>query len=105
MKYENKVTDLAKEFGNVLKEWLTTDQMESVIRSNQRDKNEPWCSSHDFCDANMAMDEAFQKVMQREYVFFNDDKPESEQENIDDTDLTNTAWALAKENDFYYNAN
>jgi hypothetical protein len=104
MKYENKVTELAKEFGAVLKEWLTGEQMLQVISTNREDINASWCASHDFCDANMAMDAAFQKVMGREFVFFNDEQPETEAQNGEDTDLINAAWTLAKKNDFYYNS-
>ena len=102
MKYEDKATDLAKEFSRVLNSWIP----EKIFEVNLRNKEASYklnncCASHDFCDANMAMDEAFQKVMQREFVFFNDEYPETEQQNEDDTDLINAAWNLAKENDFY----
>lgn len=104
MNYENKVTPLAQEFSAVLKSWLTPYKIKQI---NKRNKTEAYrvynsCASHDYCDANMAMDAAFQKVMQREFVFFDEDIPATYEQHSSDTDLTNAAWTLAKENDFYY---
>lgn len=104
MNNESKVTDLAKEFSAVLKEWIGTINLRKVIDTNRADITASWCASHDYCDANMAMDAAFTKIMGREFIFFNDEHPETEQQNGEDTDLMNAAWTLAKENDFYYNA-
>lgn len=95
-----EVRKLAKKFSKVLASWLSFEQMQTVIESNA-ENNDSSCASHDFCDANMAMDEAFVKVMKRSFVFFVEDDPASEKANEYDTDLINQAWSLAKANKFY----
>jgi hypothetical protein len=73
------------------------------LNASETDKS--ICHSHDFCDANMAMDEAFTKVLGRQYVFFNDEEPETEKQNEIDADLINAAWSMAKANKFYAESN
>lgn len=53
---------IAREFSKVLREWLTAEQMAQVISRNAKETNPSICHSHDFCDANMAMMEAYEKV-------------------------------------------
>jgi len=56
--------EIGKRFVTVLEEWLTPAEFEQVRTLN--DSREPGvCHSHDFCDANMAMDEAFIDVLGR----------------------------------------
>lgn len=89
---------LANAFIAVLNEWIP-EHMEEV-RSRNAANNDNCCATHDFCDANMAMDEAFQKVMCREFVFWNDEIPETQKQNESDTDLINSAWDIAKAKEY-----
>jgi hypothetical protein len=87
----NEVALLSKEFSQILKTELSAEEMTEVVRINSLPAYSDACASHDFCDANMVMNEAFEKVMQREFDFDSDC----------DTDLFNGAWSLAKTNNFY----
>lgn len=48
----------------------------------------------------MVMNEAFENVMQREFIFWDDEKPETQEQNRNDVHLTNEAWSLSKSKDF-----
>lgn len=92
-KYTKKtVSKVAEEFAYVLQDWLTKDEMCVAIHRNRWEKDKQVCHSHDFCDANMAMNEALKKVIKHR-----------ETDELDDPkiDLWNKAWALAKKNEFY----
>ena len=53
--------EIGKRFVTVLEEWLTPAEFEQVRTLN--DSRQPGiCHSHDFCDANMAMEQAFVDV-------------------------------------------
>ncbi len=85
--------ELGIEFSRVLKEWLTADEMREVIRANNNSSDgpfSPWCASHDYCDANEAMLEAFENYFGRE--------PEL---NGDDGYTIDEAWFIAKAADFF----
>lgn len=82
---------VAREFADVLKSWLTPDQMELVVARNRAEPNPNVCHSHDFVDANMAMSEVFEK------------------HGIDvcsametSTPIWNAAWQLAVKNEFWF---
>ena len=76
---------LAREFARVLSEWLTSGELIAV---NARNRTYPpsCCASHDFCDANMAMLEAWLVACGRE----------PDPENQSDADLWGAAWDIAK---------
>lgn len=83
---------LARAFAAVLKEWLTDDQMATVNhRNNSGCYSEDICASHDFCDANMAMCEAFEQVFLRSLEVNSDQ----------DLHLWTLAWNLAKKAQFF----
>ena len=50
---------LGDKFFEVLKSWLEPWEMREVAKRNKEETSERVCHSHDFCDANMAMDEAW----------------------------------------------
>lgn len=54
---------LAQAFVEVLTDWLKPAEMRVVRRRNQMNllAGNGCCASHDFCDANMAMVEAFEE--------------------------------------------
>ena len=83
---------LARSFAKVLQEWLTWEEMQIVITRNELSSYRGCCASHDFCDANMAMDEAFRRLG-TPFEFGN---------NLHDT-LWNAAWHIAKQNKFFIN--
>lgn len=87
------VKKTAKEFARVLHTWLTAEEMKKVVEDN-RGESKSICHSHDFCDANMAMDEAFTNLGLTMWDE-NDDGLSDE-----GTDLANAAWSLAKEKEF-----
>ena len=58
-----RATKLAAVFTKVINAWLTQAQLREVRRRNKSpDRIETSCATHDFCDANMAMEEAFVRV-------------------------------------------
>lgn len=90
---------IAEQFCLILQRWLGTDTMIQVIMRNKAEENGDICHSHDFCDANEAMHEAFVKA-----------GIDPLSTGIPDTDyalmdqecyrLWDAAWTIAKERDF-----
>jgi hypothetical protein len=76
---------LADEFSRIIRDWLTPTQMAQVLRRNESNPPDA-CATHDFCDANMAMTEAFA-------LFF---KRRCDPNSASDSALWSAAWALAK---------
>lgn len=103
MKQQPTAEQLAIQFSTILKEWLTLEQMQQIVSRNKETQltNPGVCATHDFCDANMAMNEAFEKVMGREFTFNSDEEPELEEQAENDSNLFNEAWSIAKKNNFY----
>lgn len=93
---------LAAEFSSVLREWLSPEEMAEVILRNARsvaDGDTGVCASHDFCDANEAMMEAFARAGLNHYIeaILNDSgSPEEEAGSR----LWNSAWGIAKSANF-----
>lgn len=79
--------ELGDAFAKVLEGWLTADQWAEMRRRNV--DNDPECASQDFCDANMAMVEAYEKLTGRE-IFV-----DRWHEAIG-MELLNAAWSYAK---------
>src|SRR3990167_3393949 len=82
---------LALTFSHVLKNWLTKDEILQVIFLNEQEISSGICHTHDFCDANQAMIDAFIKL-------FN---CTPEMQNDNDVDIINAAWEMAKKERFY----
>jgi hypothetical protein len=82
--------DIAREFSNVLLLWLGILQMRKVNELNE-DEESSCCHSHDFCDANMAMDDAFTKITGRELNL----------QSESDKETWSVSWEIAKTNKFY----
>ena len=104
----NQVESVAAMFSAVLREWLTDEEMDEVVLHNANElKDSDCCASHDFCDANMAMDEAFKQCGLRTNIDFpgweayaDGGHPADESEIIAAGKLWNDAWTLAKANNF-----
>lgn len=81
---------LAQAFGNVIREWLTPEQLRRANRDNKTYDYDPEvCASHDYCDSNMAMLEAWCELLGID---------EDDVDVCDDTmhGLWNEAWLIAK---------
>ena len=77
-------------FAQVLREWLTDAEWLEMRRRNVEHVNDGICASHDFCDANMAMHQAFMDCGQ----------PDPAENPQDDAVLTlwGDAWQWAQVN-------
>lgn len=84
MTQQEQTVELAKEFAKTLQNWLGND-LKKVVARNKRTGLPDVCASHDFCDANMAMYEAFMTAFGRELSFESGDE-----------ELVNAAWDAAK---------
>jgi len=96
-----RAATIALEFCNVLRAWLTPVEMSKVIVRNRAwalEGDKSACATHDFCDANMAMDEAFKRVLGRGCLLIEDCVSDDEKQA--DTNLWNEAWGIAKAANF-----
>ena len=87
------INNLAVKFCDVLKEWLTEEELQIVVDRNAIRECDVVCHSHDFCDANMAMDEAWNRMF----------KDGCDLSSDADVELWNSAWNLAKKHNFNTN--
>lgn len=78
---------IGNRFALILNSWLTPEQLESVKSENAKNKTTLNCASHNFCDANMAMVEAFE--------FFQEALPDDDGDQAQ-FDLWNKSWDYAK---------
>lgn len=95
---------VAVAFSKVLKSWLTNDQMVKVLMLNRKEKDQLVCHSHDFCDANMAMDAAIKKVAPAFYKAAWADNRKTDGEGkvwSKMNTIWNRAWSIAKTNYFF----
>ena len=56
---------IAEVFAAIVREWLTAAEFAEMRRLNAAETEPNVCHSHDYCDANIAMDEAFRRVLGR----------------------------------------
>lgn len=97
---------LARSFADHLRDYLDTKELDAAIRLNEVDPDAASgkvCHTHDFCDANMAMFDAFKATVGRA-LFMSWDVEAGRCTQADcDADLTlcNEAWTMAKANRFY----
>lgn len=54
--------EVAVAFSNVIREWLSPAELRKAIRDNRTELDTHVCHTHDHCDANMAMAEAFESL-------------------------------------------
>lgn len=86
---EHLAEEIANAFSTILCDWLTAAELDTVNERNKT-RGAGVCHSHDFCDANMAMAEAFETVVKRPV------DPQSDA----DTALWDRAWDTARESGF-----
>lgn len=88
---------LANKFIQLLNDALEPEQISTI---NERNKkyfscgDTDICATHEFCDPNQYMLDAFSAIIGREPVFG------TENDNGSDLRLMNNAWLLAKDNEF-----
>lgn len=83
---------LAVQFAKVLTQWLGTVAMKLITVANESIEGD-CCATHDHCDSNMAMEEAFEAVVGRESICCGDEDMER---HTADINLINQAWGIAK---------
>lgn len=76
---------LARELARTIRRWLTADELAEAVRRNATPEyaDHNMCATHDFCDANMALDEAYRTTTGRQLV---DDMQEADGEAAADQD-------------------
>lgn len=79
------VADVASKFCELLRAQIGDAGVREAARRNKAEKSPDVCHSHDFCDANMVMADAFELVMKT--VFDPQDQAQAT--------LFNKAWDLA----------
>jgi hypothetical protein len=62
MNSDSRIDTTARVFVALLRYQLTEEQFNEMCRRNAAETNEGICHSHDFCDANMVMLDAFHAV-------------------------------------------
>jgi len=91
------ITKLAKQFAKLLSEEIGDDNMKAVVAANKKEKSSGVCHSHDYCDANMVMADAF-KVLD---IDLEKDYPDAVQ-NAQIVSIWNAAWDEAFKNNFWH---
>lgn len=86
---------LARTFADQLREDIGIRKLKKVIIINSVEVDSSVCHSHDFCDANMTMFEAFTKAFGREMRMGDDDVDGK------DSELFDHAWNIAKALNFF----
>jgi len=87
-------TKLAHAFTEIVRKSFSARELAEIVKRNRvyRKEGRMCCATQEFCDANMLMEEAFIKVMEREPDVGSDQ----------DADLWNAAWSKAADAEFKY---
>jgi hypothetical protein len=93
---------LAREFSRVLRQHLSPCDVACAIAANRAEADPGVCHSHDYCDANMAMDAAFTTTHRRSIIMPSDvdENPALDPQHVADFKLWGEAWDIAKATDF-----
>ena len=83
---------IANKFSSILREWLTTEELNEINNKNTEYKKGigTWCATHEYCDPNQGMINAFAYFGIVDIDF----------ENEKHINLINDAWKLASDNKF-----
>lgn len=92
MNNTQKAYQLAIAFSNGLYEYLGEAVMDSVIDANANERDGRVCHTHDYCDANQIMIDAWQDAFGEPLEVDASDEAQ--------TDLINLAWGLASDYEF-----
>lgn len=82
---------LANAFSKIIRDWLTPEECDEIDVLNDNEEDASICHSHDYCDPNQAMIDAFAKW-----------GVELDPQNYEHNALCNKAWAIAKKERFAY---
>lgn len=83
---------LAIEFCKLLRSAIGNIQMQHVIARNEEETDPHACHSHDFCDANEVMAQAWKNTFGKEFDLDSEDQTQQ--------DIWNDAWTAAKKAGF-----
>lgn len=88
------IEQLSIEFSEMLKMELGPEKFKKMVRRHLDEEYvlKDICVTHEVCDPNVTMMDAFKHVMKHEPELLNDGHMA----------VINAAWALAKTNNFYY---
>lgn len=91
------VAFLAGQFSDIVHEWTTPEEFAEIQRRNKTNGDQV-CATHDFFDANEAMDAAFNRAFGRSCRLTSDVEEGrcTDAEMQADVDLWNAAWTQAK---------
>lgn len=94
MTRDQQATAIAEAFSEVLRQWLSKDEFAEMKHLNETnpDYADKCCASHNYCDANMAMNAAFRQVVEREITAEDEDQSMSDAHCA----LWNKSWELAR---------
>ena len=96
---DDPVDRLAREFSKQLLLAIGPRDLAEAARRNAA-RGGPCCATHDFCDANMSMDAAFQAALG--YSPLDDDRRDADGDMTQEcVDLFNAAWDRAKAEGFF----
>ena len=88
--YTKEVALLSAKFTEILNQWLTKKQLNEIRKRNKQPDYENCCATHDFCDPNQAMIDAWVTVFGKE--------PDLRKDRV--MTIMNKAWDLSKEKEF-----
>lgn len=102
---EPTITRLAMSFSRTLKKWLSLEEMQQLVKLTKKETDKSICHSHNFCDANMAMFEAFNVELGEDVILPSEVKenPLLEEKRNLQNKLWKAAWDMAKQTLFYTN--
>lgn len=86
--------EIAHCFANIIENQVGEHMAEIKRRNASPEYSHGCCATHDFCDANMPMNDAFEETMGRPFL------PESSEPTDDDMRLWNLAWEIARKERF-----
>lgn len=95
---------LSRHFSRLLKNQVGPS-IETIISRNREPEYQGCCASHDFCDANEIMNDAFIKLFDRSCILPSEveENPDLARQEEIDRRLWNNAWSIAIKNNFYNN--
>lgn len=98
-----KTESLAREFASTVLDYIGPEKLIVAIIRNRSESSPLVCHSHDFCDANMAMESAFYEVFERAPLMECDAAEGrcTAAESDADLDAWNEAWEMARSREFF----
>jgi len=87
---KTKAQQIAVEFSKLLRADFNEERMQEIISKNATPEYKDACASHDYCDANEVMAEAFEKITGKAVSI----------QNQADCKLWGKAWDISKETKF-----